>query len=162
VLFQLFEKLPELDADKLDRIMQVLFDLQSVQQHDTALALFHRIAELELDFQTRRELYFWMAQSYQASSRYAEAAMNYLHSARSEDGGMSDQWALSSRLKAAEALVKAGLYDDAETLYQRLLKATANESRKTMIEQETQQIYLLRNASKSQASKGEAQPAARR
>ena len=48
-----------------------------------------------------------------------------------------------------EALVKAGLYDDAETLYQRLLKVTANESRKAMIQQEMQQIYLLRNASKA-------------
>ena len=47
----------------------------------------------------------------------------------------------------AEALVKAGLYDDAETVYNRLLAITSNTSRKAMIEQELQQIYLLRTAS---------------
>ena len=166
VLYKLFENLPQalgLDfvgpvredidsvfADKLDRIMQVLFDLQSVQRHQAALDLFRDVARLPLQFQLQRELYFWMAQSEQALSNYAAAAMNFLRSARMEDGGMSDQWALSSRLKAAEALVKAGLFDDAETLYRRLLRVTANESRKAMIEQEMQQIYLLRNASEAE------------
>ena len=146
VLDKLFTRLPELNTEQVDHLLQVLFDLQSVRQHETALRFFSALQSLPLDFQTRRELYYWMAESQDALARHASAAMLYLRSARAEDGGMHDQWALSARLKAAQALVKAGLYDDARTVYQRLLKLTANPSRRAMIEQEMQQIVLLQNA----------------
>ncbi len=146
VLTKLFASLPALKPEQVDHLLQVLFDLQSVQQHQAALRFFRVLQAQPLDFQTRRELYFWMAESEYALGNYATAAMLYLKSARAEDGSMHDQWALSSRLKAAESLVKAGLYDDAQTVYQRLLKVTANPSRRAMIEQEMQQIVLLKNA----------------
>jgi HEPN domain-containing protein len=98
-----------------------------------------------------------MAESSYALTQYANAAMLYLRSAKTEEGSMHDQWALSARLKAAEALVKAALYDDATTVYQQLLKLTGNASRKAMIEQEMQHIYLLKNAHRV----GDAQPSAR-
>ncbi len=155
VLAQLFADVPQLDGEQIDHLFQVLFDLQLVQQHKTALRYFRQLSAQPLDFQTRRELYFWMAESHYALADHARAAMLYLRSARAQDGGMSDQWALAARLKAAEALVKAGLYDDAETVYRQLLKATGNVSRRALIEQELQQIHLLRNARRASADKPE-------
>ncbi len=149
VLAQLFNRMPVLDAAQIDHLFQVLFDLQSVQQHKTALHYFRKLLAQPLDFQARRELFYWMAESHYALSEYARAAMLYLRSARAEDGAMRDQWSMSSQLKAAESLVKAALYEDAETVYRRLLNATSNVSRRAMIEQELQHIYLLKNAGHS-------------
>ena len=145
-LDKLFARLPELSPDKIDHILQVLFDLQSVQRHKAALRLFSRLQQQSLDFKVQRELFYWMAESSYALDQYANAALLYLKSAQTEAGHMNDQWGLSSRLKAAESLVKAALYDDANTVYKKLLKQTRNEARRAMIEQEMQQIYLLKNA----------------
>jgi len=46
---------------------------------------------------------------------------------------------------------KAGLYDDAQTMYTELLRFIASDSRKAYIKQEIQQIRLLRNAEKTKS-----------
>ena len=63
---------------------------------------------------------------------------------------MIDLWAQSARFKAADALVKAALYEDAQHAYTELLKITANDARKRVIRQKLQQIQLLRNSAKEQ------------
>ena len=61
---------------------------------------------------------------------------------------------LWARFKAAGALTRGGLYDDAQTLYTDLLRYIASDSRKAAIRQELQQIRLLRNAQKQSQSAG--------
>ncbi len=148
VLRQAVEKLTKLDSAMLDQYLQVVFDLQAVEQHEAALALFALMKYEWLDAKYQRELYFWKAESNYALKRYAQSAWLYLMSARAVDPTMSDPWSQSARFKAADALTKARLFDDAYTMYDELLAMTANKTRRTWIRQAMQQIELLRNAEK--------------
>lgn len=129
--------------------MQVVFDLQSVKKHRQALVLFDLVKPKWLSDTHRREILFWKAESYSELGNFEKSAMLYLRSARETDPTMSDNWAKSARFKAAEALVSASLYNDAETVYKRLLAITANNARQAVIKQELQHIQLLRNAQKN-------------
>ncbi|MGB5396038.1 MAG: tetratricopeptide repeat protein [Gammaproteobacteria bacterium] len=146
VLHKAIEHISQLDAAMVDQYFQVLFDLQAVEQHAQALELFSLIKYEWLDEKYQRELYFWKAESNFALKRYAQSAWLYLMSARAVDPAMTDLWSQSARYKAADALVKAKLYDDAYSMYDELLAMTASETRRTWIRQAMQQIELLRNA----------------
>jgi hypothetical protein len=74
----------------------------------------------------------------------------YFKSARTGDPDMIDLWAQSARFKAADALVKAALYEDAKHAYTELMRITANDARKRVIRQKLQQIQLLRNSAEEQ------------
>lgn len=129
---------------ELDRYIQVVFDFQTVQQHQKALRLFALLDIDSLDEKLRRELYFWKAESYSALQKYDRAAMFYLESAYAVSGANSDLWAQSARFKAAQALVQAGIYSDAENVFSTLLQITASDSRKALINQNLQKIRLLK------------------
>ncbi len=136
----------ELDADKVDSYLQVVFDLQTIKRHEQALELFNLLPEDKMEDKLRRELYYWKAESSAELGRYDQAALLYLTSARTVDDTMMDLWAQSARFKAADALLKAELYDDAKHAYSELLAITVNDSRKRLIRQKLQHIRLLRNA----------------
>ena len=104
-----------------------------------------------MDENIQRELFFWKAESYSGLEEYDRAAWSYLKSAQLADQSQADLWAQSARFKAAGALVKADLYNDAQAIYTRLLRATNSASRKSVIKQELQQIRLLRNAEKNKS-----------
>jgi thioredoxin-like negative regulator of GroEL len=139
-----------MDAAMLDQYLQVVFDLQSVEQHEQALELFGLIKYEWLDAKYQRELYFWKAESNYALHRYAQSAWLYLMSARAVDPEMMDLWSQSARYKAADALTKAKLFDDAYTMYSELLAMTPSETRRSWIRQAMQQVELLRNAENNQ------------
>ena len=146
VLHKAIDHIKQLDAAMVDQYFQVLFDLQAVEQHAQALELFSLIKYEWLDEKYQRELYYWKAESNFALKRYAQSAWLYLMSARAVDPAMTDLWSQSARYKAADALVKAKLFDDAYSMYDELLAMTASETRRTWIRQAMQQIELLRNA----------------
>lgn len=124
-----------------DRLMQVLFDLQSAGAHREALALFDRVgATAELDVQRRRELLYWMADSRRALGDDAEAARLYLRSAGLEDPYALDPWAQTARFQAAEALAAAGLHDDAAAIIRTLLNATDDPGRRAVLQQRLDQL----------------------
>jgi hypothetical protein len=135
----------ELDADRVDRYLQVVFDLQTINRHEQALELFDLLPMAPMTDKLRREIYFWKAESYYEIERYDQAAMLYMRSAKAGDETMSDLWAQSARFKAADALLKAKLYDDAKHVYSELLKITSSEARKRLIGQKLQHIRLLRS-----------------
>lgn len=131
-----------LDPVTADRMMQLLFDLQSVGQHEAALDLLVRTQPLLVSPQQQREVIFWQADSLKALSRYDEAAEYYLRSAVT-NGDSSDLWGQSCRYRAAEAMTKAGLVTDARSVYQALLKITQEPSRRADIQKQIQELWLL-------------------
>ena len=127
----------------VDRLLQVLFDLQTVQHHREALELFGALLEKPLEGQQRRELLFWMAESLQALEQYDQAAYLYIKSATLTDLQAMDPWAQTARYRAARALVKAGLLDDARRIYSSLMRATHDASRKAVLNNEIQHLRLI-------------------
>jgi hypothetical protein len=134
------------DKQKVDRLLQVVFDLQTLQYHQQALALFTTLLEKPLDQQQRRELLFWMADSLQELEQYEQAAYLYLKSATLTDATAMDPWAQTARYSAAKALVEAGLLEDARQIYGGLLRATRDTSRKAVLQNEIQRLHLVSSA----------------
>lgn len=141
-LIQDSERLPR---SQLDRLMQVLFDLQKVGRHEDAIALF---AMLPLDpedkdhDQLRREVLYWTADSYKAMGDYRQAARHYLRSATLLDPKAMDPWAQTARYQAADALAQAGLHQDARRLYRALLRVAEDDSRRIVLRSKLQQLWL--------------------
>jgi len=134
------------DKQKIDRLVQVVFDLQTLQYHEQALALFTALLDKSHDQQQGRELLFWMADSLQQLEQYDQAAYLYLKSATLTDATAMDPWAQTARYRAAKALVEAGLLEDARQIYSSLLRATRDASRKAVLQNEIQRLHLVSNA----------------
>lgn len=148
-----FAEKPSITHAELDRYIQVVFDFQTVQQHQQAIKLFDLLYFDGLDEKLKREIYFWKAESFYSLEQYARAALNYLESARALSGEENDLWAQSARFKAGNALILAGIYDDAEKVYSELLLITDSDSRKALINQNLQKIRLLKSTVKNAGAK---------
>ncbi len=133
----------EWSSKRADRLLQILFDLQTVQHHREALDLFDTLLEKPLETRQRRELLFWMAESLQALEQFDQAAYMYIKSATLTDLQAMDPWAQTARYRAAKALVEAGLLDDARRIYTSLMRATRDASRKAVLNGEIQRLRLL-------------------
>lgn len=143
-----FIEKPKISRAELDRFIQVVFDFQTVQQHQQAIDLIDLLYIEGLDEAVRREIYFWKAESYYSLQKYDYAALFYLKSARVLTDGYNDLWAQAARFKAGDALILAAVYDDAEKVYRNLLAITDSETRKALINQNLQKIRLLKSTSK--------------
>ena len=130
------------DAAKVNRFLQVVFDLQVVERHDLALPIFERLLQASLDGKQRRELYFWAGESAEALGKHHDAAMLYLRSAMFPDPFAMDPWAQTARFHAAQILAEQGLREDARSLYTGLLGATQDPARKAVLRQRIQQLML--------------------
>jgi len=64
VLQNLIRDYREVEPATTDRILQVLFDLQTVNLHEDAIAHFNRLLSLEIEPRQRREILYWIADSY--------------------------------------------------------------------------------------------------
>lgn len=114
-----------------DAALQVVFDLQRGDAHVEALrVLTTLVARDDLPVQLRRELHYWIAESYRALDAAAEAARHYLRSAMAADPYAMDPWAQTARFEAAQSLAHAGLVDDAVNQLQSLLNATDDDARR--------------------------------
>ena len=140
-------KLPALTDDQVDQYLQVAFDLQTVVQHDLALAAFAALDAQRLSAKNRRELAYWKAESLQKLGRYTEAAMLYLESAPAADGSF-DPWYQTAIFQAAEAMADGGLLNDARRQYLTLLNITVDPGRQAVIKQRLQDLRLLKSAEK--------------
>ncbi len=132
-----------LDGAHANQILQLVFDLQAIDQHDLALDLLQQIKEKTNSSKHQREIAFWMAESHEANGDLLQAANFYTQSALAEANGFDD-WGQSARFHAAEMLTKSGYYDDAESLYQSILVVTKDPARVETIRQALQQLWLLR------------------
>ncbi|VAW93988.1 hypothetical protein MNBD_GAMMA23-1105 [hydrothermal vent metagenome] len=148
-LTQLLSSQQQRSGEDIDKLMQVVFDLQTVNAHQYAYEVFSLILQQVDDIKLKREIYYWMADSKKAQQQYADAASLYLKSALLPEGEGLDPWGQTARYQAANNLAKAGLLDDARALYSQLLKTTKEESRRKVLKHELQQLRLLENKSKA-------------
>jgi len=151
VLAEALNKIEKITQDQLDHFLQVIFDLQAVARHQQVLVLLDSLEPEWMTEDLSRELFYWKAESYTGLEQYDRAAWSYLKSAQLADQAQAELWSQSARFKAAGVLLKANLFDDAQALYIRLLAVTTSDSRKSAIQQELQQIRLLRNAEKNRS-----------
>ncbi|MFO8023968.1 tetratricopeptide repeat protein [Thiohalophilus sp.] len=142
-LHQVLEELKPGQAQQLDQVLQVVFDMQTAGAHEAALELFPALQTLTVDTKRKRELYYWMANSRESREQYPEAARLYLKSAMLIDPGAMDPWAQTARYQAGVALARGGLYADARALFNHLLRVTEDKSRRAALRQELQKIWLL-------------------
>ncbi|MEM7293308.1 MAG: hypothetical protein AAF420_07940, partial [Pseudomonadota bacterium] len=85
-----------LAPDQLDKYMQILFDLQSAEQHEVALGLFSRLEkERQLPSERRRELFYWIAESHSRQGQFDKAALYYMRSATYTRPDGADLWGQS-------------------------------------------------------------------
>jgi hypothetical protein len=129
------------DAQR-DQVIQLLFDLQAVNEHERAFGLLDAMYKNIPAIALRRELLFWMADSRKAQSMHAEAARLYLQSASLSDNNSMDPWAQTARYQAAKSLGEAGMFIDATFIYRQLLGVTENPERRSVLRHELQQLRL--------------------
>ena len=132
---------PQIAEDEADRMLQLVFDLQAIDEHVMASALLAQLHGQLAAPRQKREVYFWKADSLMAQKQYESAAENYLASA-STFGDINDLWGQSARVKAADAMLEAGLIDDARSVYQTLLDVTTDRARRSELTQRLQKLWL--------------------
>ena len=142
VLQNLISAYREPTAQATDRILQVLFDLQAVNLHAQAISHFDQLLRLEVEPRQRREILYWIADSYRGMEQYDQAALLYLQSAMLPAPDAMDPWAQTARFKAAESLQSSGLVDDARRIYEALLEVTDDAARRSVLTHKIQQLWL--------------------
>lgn len=134
---------PKLKQLQVNRFMQVIFDLQTAGENEAAYNLFKKVMKHTDDQKTQREIYYWMADSRKAQKRYVDAAELYLKSAMYPDPKSMDPWSQTAHYQAAVVLAKAGLYQDAQTLLNHLLKVTKDPERRVALQRELQKMWAM-------------------
>ena len=129
--------------EQRDQVVQLLFDLQAVSEHERAFRLLAAMYKTVPAIELRRELLFWMADSRKAQSKHTEAARFYLQSATLGDNNSMDPWAQTARYQAAKSLSEAGLTRDATFIFKQLLRITESPERRSVLRHELQQLRLL-------------------
>lgn len=130
-----------IEAETANRIMQLLFDLQSVDSFESAYELFGMIQQRVASEQQKREIFFWMGDSMKGLEKYEQAAELYIKSAVYGGEGF-DIWGQTARYHAAEALALAGMLEDARRMYEALLRTTTEPSRVMSLQRKLQDLWL--------------------
>jgi tetratricopeptide (TPR) repeat protein len=141
LLDQLIRPRKTLTDDLADRIMQLVFDLQNMEQHEQALELFRLIQERVQSESIRREILFWIAESLKGKGEYSLAAEYFLQSAN-HGGNMQDMWGQTSRYHAADALAEGGMLTDALGIYKDLLRIVTDPGQIMSLERKIQDLWL--------------------
>lgn len=123
---------PDAEHVNVDRIIQVIFDVQNSGTHEFAITLFRQLYANTPDLQTRREILRWISESLSAQDKPIEASEMLLRSARM-GGKWDDKWGKSARLEAADELSISGLHDDARVLYSELMDSSLDPRSKALI-----------------------------
>ena len=141
VLREAIEPAGAFDADAADRVMQLIFDLQSVGRHEAAYLLFEMMHDRVTTSNHKRETLFWMADSLRNMGQYTHAAELYFESALLNGDG-HDIWGQTARLNAAEVLTDAGMLGDAQRIYEQLLRVSSDPKQRLALERRLQQLWL--------------------
>lgn len=142
ILQTLISEYSEPTAENTDRILQVLFDLQTVKMHEEAILHLNRLLQINLEPKQHREILFWIADSFKSLKKYDQAALLYLQSAMLPGPLTMDPWAQTARYNAAESLHKSGMVDDARRIYMELLRVTVDPARRSFLNHNIQQLWL--------------------
>ncbi len=144
-LDELITRYAEPNKQDTDHVLQILFDLQTLKADELAIRHFRQLMNLAIEPIQRREILFWMADSFKALKQYERAALLYLQSAMFSGAESMDPWAQTARFSAAESLQKAGLVDDARRVYQSLLDITKEPARRSVLRHNIQQLWLTQS-----------------
>lgn len=123
----------------IDRFLQAVFDVQAVGAHNDAITLFQKLLARDLESRQRREIHYWLADAAKAAQSYPLAAEHYLLSA-GEASNSWDQWGVSARRQAAEALKQGDLVEDAINVYQRLLDRSQDRTERAVLRTNIQRL----------------------
>ena len=133
----------QLSEEMLDRVMQVLFDLQTIGRHALALKGFAQAANLVQTPRQRQELFFWIAESHAALNEHVRSADLFLRSAVVDTRtATASRWSQSARFKAAVQLTQAGLLTDARMIYLDLLQQADDRNQQLVLKQKIQDLDL--------------------
>lgn len=145
MLQQLVDQTDSISADFLDRLLQPVFDLQTLGEDELALSILRRCLAVIDDDRYYAEIPFWMAQSAAALERHAEATELYLRSsdAVDESTDTGKLWQLSALSKAAEQMAFSDLPGDARRLYEQVLSRLSDDSGRADIKRRMQQLYVI-------------------
>lgn len=132
----------ETSTQNTDRILQVLFDMQTVGLHKQTIHLLNQLLRAPIDPRQHREILFWIADSYKGMKKFDQAALLYLQSAMLPGPTTMDPWAQTARFNAAESLQQSGLTEDARRIYEGLLKITQDPARRALLNRNIQQLWL--------------------
>jgi len=141
-LYNFLASVRQLERALADRVLQVVFDLQKIERYQNAANLFTVILPRISDVQQKREVLFWLADSYKAMGEYEQAARIYLRSAGLINAYAMDPWAQTARYHAAEALAQSGLIEDARMILEHLLSVTHAPERRSVLKHQLQQLHL--------------------
>jgi len=136
-----FSAAEQLSRGSLDRAMQIVFDLQFLGEHEIAIQLFREMAHLIRTAEQKKELFYWMAQSWAGLGDYPRAAIYYLESA-SLTGESDLLWRQSAFYKAGQSLEDARYYSDAKKVYTMLLGNSSDPKMLAKLQYRLAQIQL--------------------
>jgi tetratricopeptide (TPR) repeat protein len=142
IMQKLISGYKETSTQNTDRILQVLFDMQTVGLHNQAISLLNQLLGAAIDPRQHREILFWIADSYKGMKKFDQAALLYLQSAILPGAAMMDPWAQTARFNAAESLQQSGLIEDARRIYEALLEITQAPVRRALLNRKIQQLWL--------------------
>ncbi|HSH40641.1 MAG TPA: hypothetical protein VK973_00775 [Arenicellales bacterium] len=138
----------EIDPETADRMLQPVFDLQSIGRGEVAYELLQYLHERVTSDRHKREILLWLGDARQSLSEYRAAAEYYLRSAYAAAGGR-DQWGQSARYQAAEALAEAGLVEDARRIYEQLLDEAGEGKRAAALQRRLQDLWVKKQKQES-------------
>ena len=127
----------------LDQVMQVMFDLQFLGKHRLALELFEAVTPLVQTPAQKRELLYWVAQSWAELDDPVRSAAYFIESAFWA-GATDDPWGRSALYRAGQELESGALYDDAGVIYHRLLGDTTDPKLQAKLRYRLAQLQLGR------------------
>ena len=127
----------------LDQVMQVMFDLQFLGKHRLALELFEAVTPLVQTSGQKRELLYWVAQSWAELDDHVRSAAYFVESAFWA-GATTDPWSRSALYRAGQELESGALYDDAGVIYHRLLGDTTDPKLQAKLRYRLAQLQLGR------------------
>jgi tetratricopeptide (TPR) repeat protein len=123
--------------------MQIMFDLQFLEQHELAIRLFEAAARLIRTADQKREIFYWMGQSWLALEESAVAAAYFLESA-GLSGPNDALWKRSALYQAGLALEAGALYEDASRIYEQLMVGAVDPKMQAKLQYRLAQIQLAR------------------
>ena len=148
ILESIFDAITDASEKEIDRILQLVFDLQTLGLHQDSVNTLERLLGFSKNRNQQREILFWIADSLNAIGESERAALFFLRSASMQGG--EDLWIQTARYRAAGALEKAGLIDDARALYKNLLAVTRDPKRREQLTRKLQDLWLIEARAKAE------------
>lgn len=142
LLMALAQGHPQVPAKKL---LPVVVDLETVGENRAALEILQAMLATRPapPREQARQVLYWIGKAYSGLGSPLNAARAYLEAATFNSPYAMDQWAQTARYSAAAALTQAGLYGDAQRIYEGLLNATSDPTQQAEIKQKLAAVRTL-------------------